>query len=256
MKGKHAFCPRTGASLSSDDEHVSPPEPAETTAHGFLPADVAASTLTLHAPQIQPERGDDVMDAPLTGGAKHSNAKALTRRFRECYEQHHTTTPSQLMVAAANAIRTLKKTRTEAADSTVWYALAEHLHREGYDVEWMFNHVEPACPGCGSVLTWERADAELEADRGAVLGRCASNCDATPVESYKETPNTGEYRDRQILAQILTLFNEAFHDISDPEHPGFSHHLQSRNMPFTPEFGTHHEHPANRSGHTSPAASD
>lgn len=150
MKGPHAFCPKTGASLSSDRHYDAD---GRYRRHPVDDGDAAPSP-----------------DGELTNGERRSSTVALFGRFRRCHRRHRDP-DDDLYRTAALALRRLKRATTadDAWDLYVWSALGEYLARDGHDVEWMAAHVEPRCPGCHGRLRYDRCGDALHA-------RCATDC--------------------------------------------------------------------------------
>lgn len=152
MKGKYAFCPRSGAPLS-EERHYDDTGRAQRVP---VPGSVASETRP---------------DGELTNGALRSARTALFNHFRESYRRHHEADDDRLFTKTALALTRLKRAATEQTewDMYVWYALGERLSRAGYDVAWMNAHVEPRCPDCAGPLKYRQLV-------DTVSGRCATNC--------------------------------------------------------------------------------
>ena len=167
MKGAHKFSPSSGAALSRDRRYP-----------GTIPLREAIDG-----------------SGELTNGRLVSNgSKALLGYFRRTH-QEHAAEDVGLYRRAAVAIQSLRK--QDPWDCWLWYALAERLHREEFDIEWMLGHADARCPRCGSQLKWEPAAS------GYPFARCASSCS----------------RDREctieITDTILELYNAVFDEPID-----------------------------------------
>lgn len=173
MLGEFAFCPKTGAPLSREKHYDETGRPRR-------------------AP-VPDEHAGQIVEAELTNGAVRSSLRALTTHFRRCHQHRHDADRA-LYREAALALTRLKQTATgsEERDVCVWYALCEHLAREGHDADWMHAHVEPRCPACHGPLTYERLGANVSA-------HCATNC-------------TGDDPDRlaELRETVATLYERTF----------------------------------------------
>ncbi|WP_049903413.1 hypothetical protein [Halococcus agarilyticus] len=180
MIGEDAFCPKTGAPLTEEQQYddAGRPRRVVTADEESLAADAAGE---------------------LTTGAVRSSKAALFNRFRRCHERHHETDDA-LYRKAALALARLKRTAedTESWDVHVWYALRKRLAAAGHDVEWMHAHVEPRCPHCHSRLRYE-------AYADTVTARCVAGCGGRPdqLTAIRET--------------IAALYTRAFDTSIDPD---------------------------------------
>ncbi|MFW5867296.1 MAG: hypothetical protein ACOCX2_05740, partial [Armatimonadota bacterium] len=114
MKGTHRFSPTTGAALSRDR----------------------------HYPSTVPFREAVDGSGELTNGQLVSNgSRPLLRYFRRSHARHFDSEHDDLTRSAARAIQLLRK--HDPWDCWLWYALAEYLTRQGFEVQWMLDHVEP-----------------------------------------------------------------------------------------------------------------
>jgi len=166
MKGQHKFSPSTGAELSRDRRYP-----------GSIPLREA-----------------------LDGSGELSNGKlvsdtstALARYFKRTHQRRHQDDDGELYRAAALAIARLRQ--HDPWDCWLWYAAAERLHRKGFDVAWMLDHVEARCPRCSSRLQYEPSVS------GYAHAMCASSCGADSND-----------RTIEIVDRILDLYEAAFGD--------------------------------------------
>ncbi|WP_267643834.1 hypothetical protein [Haloarchaeobius amylolyticus] len=179
MKGNHAFCPKTGASLSNTTHY-------DERGRGF------------HTPvpdrfAEEPDTGD------LTLGARCSSTTALLTHFRRCHDREKDATPGgDLQSRAALALRRLKRASdgVNAWDMVVWLTLVERLDRCGHEVGWMRGHVELRCPDCYGHLQYRTLAG------GTPIARCGTHCTEAP-------------RDR--LHQIRTLVADLYRRTFDPD---------------------------------------
>lgn len=172
MIGEHAFCPSSGASLSQEIHHDEQGRPER-------------------APESDDISPEASLEEPLTTGERRSSKRALSAYFRRCHRRHAEGDGDELHARAALAITRLKRAASdrEQLDIVVWYALAEHLKREGFDVDWMAGHAEPRCPNCGGRLAYERRS-------NGVVGRCGTSC-------------TGDRRDRlRTIRELVVALTE------------------------------------------------
>lgn len=181
MKGQHAFCPESGASLSRERDYATP-DPDGVVRPGYAEAHSTSSDV-------------DAGGGLVTNGERVSSTRGLIGRFRHCYAEHVDGDPdARVERAAATALRKLKSARDRAEwDIWVWTALQERLERAGVDADWMTEHVELRCPSCAGPLAWERAP------RGDRLPRCAQDCD-----------DRGIYRHTEIADRVRALYTQAF----------------------------------------------
>jgi len=172
MKGQHKFSPRSGAELSDQREYP-----------GTIPLREALDG-----------------SGELTNGELVSReATALLTRFKECHQRGHDPDP-ELYFEAWNAIQALRNDEDTPTpwDCWLWYCLAERLHREGYDTEWMLAHVEARCPRCSSRLQYEASPMGFD------VARCATKCGAdSPHRTY------------EIMTELLDLYTRGFVDADD-----------------------------------------
>lgn len=178
MIEEHAFCPRSGAPLSRErhyDEHGN----------------------ARRAP-VEPSVGEPTLHG-LTNGERRSSKRALQIHFRRCHGRHADPDRS-LYRAAAAALHRLKSAAsgTTEWDFYVWYALAEHLAREEYHVEWMHAHSEPRCPDCHGRLAYDRTPT------GDLLARCGTDCTGSRTDALAAIRET-----------VADLYARAF----DPDEP-------------------------------------
>ncbi|WP_135852624.1 hypothetical protein [Halorussus salinus] len=144
MKGPHAICPSSGADLS-EDRH---------------PDDRGI-------PQREPQTPDHDV---LSTGQTHSSRRALTAFFERTHGEYADDPERTQLPSATRYLRALKS-ETDARDEWVWYALAERLHRDGFNVGWMrMADVVLVCPHCGSWLKYRPAP------KGELLPKCGVNC--------------------------------------------------------------------------------
>lgn len=182
MKGKYAFCPKSGAPLSEEVHYDE-----------------------LGRPRRVPERdgheGSTQPEGELTNGSLRSSRIALFNHFRRCHRRH-AESDSALYSKAALGVARLKRSATgnQAWDMYVWYALGEWLERSDYDVAWMNAHVEPRCPDCSGRLAYE------ELSDGTVRAQCGTDC-------------TDDDADRlaQIRRTVTRLYADAFTDDEVPD---------------------------------------
>lgn len=144
MKGQHKFAPRSGAALDREPEYP-----------GTIPLREAL----------------DGSGELSNGTLVSESGEAIVRYFRRCHQRHHDEAPD-CYAAAALAVKRLRA--EDPWDVWVWYALAERLHRKGYDVAWMFAHAEPRCPRCSSRLQFDDAAA------GYPYAKCGASCSPQP----------------------------------------------------------------------------
>ncbi|WP_433630480.1 hypothetical protein [Halomicrococcus sp. NG-SE-24] len=175
MKGRHAFCPKSGAQLS-DEVHYD--ETGRALRHGVGDD---------HAAKTQP-------NGELTNGALRSSKVAIFNYFRRCHQRHRDA-DSSLYPKAAIALSRLKRAASGdvAWDMYVWLALGERLDQRGFDVHWMNAHVELRCPRCGGRLKFEEV-----ADDG-VVATCGTDC----------TNDDGDHLD-EIRQTVVDLYEGAF----------------------------------------------
>lgn len=166
MKGDFRFSPTTGEELSQER----------------------------HKPGQIPFRESLAGDGELTNGVLTSSPKALLEYFQRCHQRMHEADDA-LYRAMALGVRQLKS-KTDAWDVWVWYALAEYLTRKGYDVAWMLAFTEPRCPRCGSRIKFEPSEV------GFAKAGCASHC------GKDSNDRTIEIRDR-----IEEVYETAFEPI-------------------------------------------
>ncbi len=144
MKGPHAICPSSGADLS-DDRH---------------PDDRGIQ-------HREPETSDENV---LSTGKTHSSRRALMSFFERKHSALANDAADAVVPTAIRYLRALKS-ETDARDEWIWYALAERLHREGFEVAWMRTaDVVLVCPHCGSWLKYRPAP------KGDLLPKCGVNC--------------------------------------------------------------------------------
>lgn len=171
MKGPHAICAETGADLSEDrhpDEHGIPEREPETRDHDVL-----------------------------SNGATHSSRLALLRFFRRKHAALADDPGDDAPARAARYLRALKS-ETDARDEWVWYALAERLHRDGFDIAWMrMADVVLVCPHCSSWLTYRPSPS------GDILPKCGATC-------------TDDYLFGDIREVLRATYNAAFDNTLDP----------------------------------------
>lgn len=153
MIGEHAFCPTSGASLSREVHYDDRGRPER-------------------VPQSDDLSPNAALEGPLTTGERRSSKRALATYFRRCHRRH-ADRDDDLYRRAAVALARLKRAASgrEERDDVVWFALAERLAREGFDVDWMTAHADPRCPACNGRLTY------VEGPDGPI-GRCGSCRDA------------------------------------------------------------------------------
>lgn len=157
MIGEHAFCPTNGAELSQEihyDESGCPER----------------------VPQSDDLSPDAALEAPLTRGKHRSSKRALSTYFQRCHRRH--AEPNEDLYRRATLMITRLKraaVEREGRDVIVWYALADRLADEGFDVNWMNSHVEPRCPECGGRLKY------VSGPNGPI-GRCGTSCIDAPTD--------------------------------------------------------------------------
>lgn len=180
MIGKYAFCPTSGASLSREVHYDERGRPER-------------------VPQDDDLSPNATLDAPLTTGKRRSSRRALVTHFRRCHRRHDDP-DDDLSRRAALAIGRLKRAASgrQERDVVVWYALAERLARDGFDVDWMGAHAEPRCPSCSGRLTYVVGP-------DGPIGRCGGSCD-----------DTGEDRLETIRETVCSLFAQTFPDDPAP----------------------------------------
>lgn len=149
MIGNDAFCPETGAPLSSERHYDE---------HGRAWRAVEPD-----------ERAPESADGRLTNGAVRSRTTALLTHFRRCHQRHHEP-DAELYRSASLALARLKQAATgrQAWDVHVWYALERRLATGGHPTAWMGVHAAPRCPRCHGRL-WYREVAD------DVVARCGSH---------------------------------------------------------------------------------
>lgn len=135
MKGKHAFCPTSGASLTDERYY-------------------ADTNIPFRAPVEDSIDDSWTLLGELTTGELVSSCTALISYFRRCQQKASADYYVDLYGKSAVDIRRLKS-ETNAWDVWIWYALAEHLDRRGFDASWMPHFAEPRCPRCSSRLRYE-----------------------------------------------------------------------------------------------------
>lgn len=178
MKGAYKFCPDTGVELT-DEQHFDERGQSK------------------HAPDDENLPTDHWGERPvglLTNGELVSDRHALANYFRRCHQRTHDE-DGALYRSMALALRRLK-TRTDAWDVWVWYALAERLTTKDYQVEWMLNFTEARCPRCSGPLKWESTVRGLQS-------KCAVNC----RDEWNQ-----DYLDVEIREQVQATYNSAFPD--------------------------------------------
>lgn len=108
-------------------------------------------------------------EGSMTNGELCSSGDGLLGYFRRVHRKVRTPNPA-LDRAAAAAIRQVRRTDAgrRAADTFVWYVVAERLAQRGYWSAWMLDHCIPRCPYCRSMLKFRPAVGKLE-------GVCARN---------------------------------------------------------------------------------
>jgi len=180
MIGEDAFCPKTGASLSDEQQYDDQGRPRRV---------VTADEQSLASATA----------GEFTTGAARSSKAALLNRFRRCHTTHHPTDDA-LYRKAALALARLKRTAegTESWDVHVWYALQKRLAVAGYDADWMHAHVEPRCPHCHGRLRYEEYADDVTA-------RCVTDC------------TTGIDQLSAIRETIADLYAGAFDESVEPD---------------------------------------
>lgn len=190
MYGTHAFCPESGANLSSDSI-------------------VVDNGSELRYPENDQAYGED--SYLLTTGETCSSKIALMSRFRECHERHFGTRwtdderTAELYRQVASHLRKLKsdgESDSPTRDEWIWFALAERLDRDDYPTDWMHAHADQVCPQCGGQLQW------LEAPRG-ILPKCANNCGGE-----------NQFVQHNIRSRVATVYNCAFNEGLKPTEVG------------------------------------
>lgn len=150
MKGKHAFCPTSGAELTEERYYVD-------------------SNIPYRAPVEGTVDESWTLLGELTTGQLVSSSTALISYFRRCQQEAAADYYVDLYGKAAKELRRLKS-ETNAWDVWIWYALAERLDRVGFDTSWMLQYAEPRCPRCSSRLRYEEPTA------GYANMICGSSC--------------------------------------------------------------------------------
>jgi hypothetical protein len=176
MKGKHAFCPQSGATLNDDRHYVD-------------------SNIAYRAPVEDSVDDSWTPLGELTTGELVSSCTALTSVFRRCQQLSHADYYVDLYGTAALALRRLKS-ETNGWDVWIWYALAERLDRLGYDASWMHNHADPRCPRCSSKLRFE------DSPTGYANMICGASCGT----------ETSSDRTVEIYDRIKDVYNATFTD--------------------------------------------
>lgn len=165
MRGKDAFCPKTGAPLSDEKHYDDRGHPNR----AVLPNESS----------IDPQPSGE-----LTNGAICSSKAALFNRFRRCHQQHNDANGA-LYRKTALSLRRLKRAASgyETWDVYIWYALQQRLAETGYDTKWMHSHAMLRCPHCHGQLKYERYDT------GAIRARCGTHCtdDTDQLAEIRET---------------------------------------------------------------------
>jgi hypothetical protein len=177
MKGKYAFCPKSGAPLS-DERHYD--EYGRVTHH---------PTRDRHEGTTRPE-------GELTNGAMRSSRVALFNHFRNCHRRSNDPDEELYSKVALSFVR-VKRTADDRTDWDlyVWYAVGERLARTGHDVEWMNSHVEPRCPDCAGDLRYESGVGD------SVAAYCAVDCTDSNADRLEE-----------IRERVAELYRRAFED--------------------------------------------
>ncbi|MGQ3411981.1 hypothetical protein ACT4ML_06925 [Natrinema sp. LN54] len=181
MIGEHAFCPTSGASLSREVHYDERGRPER-------------------VPQSDDLSPNASLDAPLTTGERRSSRRALATHFRRCHRRH-ADADDELYCRAALSLARLKRAAAgrQGRDVIVWYALAERLARDGFDVDWMSAHAEPRCPDCSGRLTY------VEGPDGPI-GRCGGSCHGTRADRLETIRDT-----------VCSLFARTFPDDPTPD---------------------------------------
>jgi hypothetical protein len=181
MRGKHAFCPSSGALLSDERER---------------PQEYRPGASPVRAPE--PDEINQTLLEPYSRGANHSSASALVGYFRRMRRRHAPEASPTIARQAALAIQRLKEPETDVHDDYLWFALAERLHRaEDYsrdELDWLWQCVELSCPRCYGPLRDEPVIIE-----DAAKSKCAINC-----------TDDNRYVDDEIRETILKAYNKAF----------------------------------------------
>ncbi|WP_273835157.1 hypothetical protein [Halococcus sp. PRR34] len=181
MRGKHAFCPSSGALLADERER---------------PQEYRPGASPVRAPE--PDEINEILIEPYSRGANHSSASALVGYFRRMRKRHAPEADPTIARQAALAIQRLKEPEDDVHDDYLWYALAERLHRhDDYTqdaLDWLWQCVELSCPHCFGPITDEPVIVE-----DAVHSKCAINC-----------TDDNRYVDDEIRERMLEAYNEAF----------------------------------------------
>ena len=175
MKGRNAFCPKSGAQLS---EEVHYDETGRALRHGIKDDQTTKTQPT----------------GELTNGALRSSKVAIFNYFRRCHQRHHDA-DSPLYSKTAIALSRLKRTASghEAWDMYIWLALGERLDQRGFDVEWMNAHIELRCPHCNGQLKFS------EPTCNGVSATCGTNCTGDDNDCLVEIRET-----------VINLYEKAF----------------------------------------------
>lgn len=168
MKGVHKHSPTSGTALSREKLY----------------------------PGTVPQREAEDGSGELTNGQLVSNgSRALLGYFRRMHGRHHDDEDVHQVRAASAAIQRLRK--EDPWDCWLWYALCEHLDREGHDVEWMLGHADPLCPYCAS------RTKIVHSMTGYPNVKCASHC------RHKNDVTIA------VVERVLDLYNAAFDEPID-----------------------------------------
>jgi hypothetical protein len=182
MIGENAFCPKSGAPLSTNRHYD----------HGGRSARA-----------VEADSGSEAAGTigELTNGARRSSQTALFRYFQRNHRRYGDRNPS-LYRTTALALRRLKESATgrEEWDDIVWFALHAHLKRENHDVKWMLAHADLCCPRCGGNLRY------ADFGSGDVFATCVVNC-------------TDDNADRldEIRTLVADLYASTYPDADGPE---------------------------------------
>jgi hypothetical protein len=194
MLRQHTFDPQSGAPVKQKEY---PP--------GVRAGRDQGRRLVVEHPFAVTDDWVDAREGSMTNGELVSSADGLLGYFRQVHRRVREADPD-LDRAAAAAIRAVRRTDSgrRAADTFVWYTVAERLARNGHWVAWMLDQCIPRCPHCRSELKFRGAAGNLE-------GVCAS------------APNRHGAVDGDIRERIHSLYSAAFdawldadYDATDP----------------------------------------
>ncbi|KTG07783.1 hypothetical protein AUR64_02800 [Haloprofundus marisrubri] len=162
MRGLNAFCPKSGAPLSTNSHYDQ---------RGRKSRAVEADDASQRAGTV----------GELTNGARRSSRTALFRHFRRTHERY-SDPDATLYRDATLALRRLKAAANgrQEWDDIVWFALHTRLSRKPHDVDWMLPHADLYCPRCGGRLRY------VDYDVGDVFATCVVDCTGDRADRLDE----------------------------------------------------------------------